>query len=265
MSFDLPYEIVNEEGKGAFLFLCEHASNRLPAEYGTLGVSDADRERHIAWDIGAGDIVRTLSQRLDCPAVLGRYSRLLIDLNRDVDDPTIIMRLSDGAIVPGNRHANQAEIDCRIAKYHAPYHGAVDELIDAKMAREGNPPILISVHSFTPTWKGEQRPWHVGVLWDRDARVPKHLLREFHLQKDIVVGDNEPYSGELAGDSLYTHGTCRGIPHALLEIRQDLIDTPEGVQEWADHLVRALRPVAIDRTIREISYQGSHADDTVGD
>ena len=222
------------------LFICDHASNALPADYGDLGLPASQFARHIAWDIGAAALTRTLTERFAAPAFLGAWSRLLIDLNRGADDPTIVMKISDGAIIPGNAGADEAETARRIARFHAPYHAALRAAIDARLAA-GVAPTLISMHSFTPRWKGRARPWSVGVLWDRDARLAAPLIEALAAEGGFEVGDNEPYHGALVGDTLWTHGTMRGLPHALIEVRQDLIDDAAGVARMADVIERAAR------------------------
>ena len=167
-------------------------------------------------------MTRSLAAALGVPALLTRYSRLLIDPNRGADDPTLIMRLSDGAVIPGNRRLDEAERERRTRLYYAPYHRAIDAVIDQCLA-SGAPPMLLSIHSFTESWKETPRPWHVGVLWDRDLRLAKPLLDGFYAEGDLIVGDNEPYSGQLEGDCLWQHATGRGLVNALIEIRQDLI------------------------------------------
>ena len=213
------------------LFVCDHASRALPAEYGDLGLSAELFATHIACDIGAATATRVLAERFQAPAVLGRWSRLLIDLNRGEDDPTLVMQLSDGTIVPGNRGAGAAELASRIARFHRPYHDAIAGEIDRQRAM-GAAPALISMHSFTPAWKGRQRPWQVGVLWDRDPRLARPLMREL-CAAGFNVGDNEPYSGALENDTLYRHGTMNGLPHALIEIRQDLIGDEPTARAFA--------------------------------
>jgi len=222
------------------VFLCDHASNAVPARYGDLGLGAEQFARHIAWDIGAGALTRALAAAFGAPAFLGRWSRLLVDLNRGAEDPTIVMRLSDGAIIPGNAGADAAEIAERIARYHRPYHRAIAAAIDASLGA-GTAPTLVSMHSFTPAWKGDPRPWHVGILWDRDPRLAVPLLEAFRAEPGLVVGDNEPYHGALEDDTMWTHGTQRGLPHALIEIRQDLIETAAGVARMTDIVGRALR------------------------
>ena len=227
------------------ILLCDHAGNAFPPGYGTLGLPPAELERHIAYDIGAAGVVRAMAARLGAPAVLSRYSRLLIDLNRGADDPTLIMRLSDGAIVPGNRRINEYEWNKRIQLYYEPYHAAIDNLI-GRTVRQGVTPVIVSIHSYTPAWKGVPRPWHAGVLWDRDDRLPARLIETLRADPSLVIGDNQPYSGQLEGDCLYRHATSRGLAHALIEIRQDLIGTVDGRQAWAERLGAVLETIWAD-------------------
>jgi predicted N-formylglutamate amidohydrolase len=224
------------------IILCDHASNALPAEYGTLGLPEDQLKRHIAYDIGVEPITRALSAALEAPAVLSRFSRLLIDPNRGRDDPTLIMRLSDGAVVPGNRRLDAAERAKRLRLYYDPYHAAISAAVDQCMAT-GVPPVLLSIHSFTESWKEFTRPWHVGILWDSDPRLAQPLLDAFYAQADLIVGDNEPYSGHLIGDCLWQHGTSRGLPNAIVEIRQDLIRDAAGQAAWTEHLIRAMQKI----------------------
>jgi len=218
-------------GSGRLLFLCDHASNALPPDMGSLGLAPALFSTHIAHDIGAAIVTRTLASAYGAPALLGAWSRLLIDLNRGADDPTIVMKLSDGSIIPGNRDAGEAELVRRIALWHAPYHAAVTRELD----RIGQGAVIISMHSFTPSWKGVPRPWEVGVLYDSDARLAAPLMAWLE-QAGFVVGDNEPYHGALDGDTLNVHGIRRGLPHVLIEIRQDLIAGDAMAQAFAARL-----------------------------
>jgi predicted N-formylglutamate amidohydrolase len=175
-----------------------------------------------------------LAKAFAAPAVLARWSRLLIDLNRGTDDPTLVMQLSDGRIIPGNRALSADEIAKRIELFHAPYHETIAAAI-ADSRANGFVPTIISIHSFTPLWKGARRPWEVGVLWDRDHRVAQPLLGSL-AQAGFVVGDNQPYSGELENDCLYVHGTMNGLPHALIEIRQDLVADVQAAELFAQRL-----------------------------
>jgi predicted N-formylglutamate amidohydrolase len=245
------------------LIVCDHASNWLPPAYGSLGLGPDQLERHIAYDIGVAGVTKNLSRLMGVPAVLACFSRLLIDPNRGFDDPTLIMQLSDGAIVPGNANIDAAEIERRKALYYQPYHDAIDATIDQAMAA-GRPPIVVSIHSFTDNWKGRNRPWQVTVLWDRDPRLPRPLLEALGQEPDIVVGENVPYSGELKGDCLYRHGTQRGLAHALIELRQDLIKESSGQQEWAERLARVLTQLLgqpnLAADLHQIQHHGSNTD-----
>jgi predicted N-formylglutamate amidohydrolase len=247
-----PFESLRpaQAAKG-LIFLCDHAANALPEAYGTLGLESASLSTHIAYDIGAGEVTRTLAGLFEAPALLARWSRLLIDLNRGQDDPTLVMKLSDGSVIPGNRNADPAEIGRRIAAYHAPYHRAIEEEIARTAA---DVPILVSIHSFTPVWKGRKRPWEVSVLWDRDGRLAIPLMEKL-AAAGLAVGDNEPYSGELENDCLSRHGTQNGLPHALIEIRQDLIADGGAAGDFAKRLypilveaLAAMGPVSVQFT-----------------
>ncbi len=238
------------------ILLCDHARNTLPPDYGTLGLPPGEFRRHIAYDIGAEAVTLGLAGRLEATALLTGFSRLLIDPNRGLDDPTLIMKLSDGAVVPGNRDIDAGERQNRIERYYLPYHTAITSEIDGLIARRIRP-ILVSVHSFTPAWKGTPRPWHAGILWDRDGRLPRLLLDGLRGNAALTIGDNEPYHGALEGDTLNTHGTKRGLAHALIEIRQDLIAEQSGVDEWVDRLALILEPVMKEPGLRrEASLAG---------
>ncbi|MCO4052523.1 MAG: N-formylglutamate amidohydrolase [Bosea sp.] len=238
-------ELVPGPDGAAALILCDHASNAMPPEFGDLGLPAAQLQRHIAYDIGAAWVTRRLAARLDCPAILSTFSRLLIDPNRGLDDPTLVMRLSDGAIVPGNARLDEAGIAARVARFYQPYDKAVGDAVSQRIAL-GRPPAIVSVHSFTPLWKGRPRPWHVGVLWDRDDRIVAPLFRALRAEADLVIGDNEPYAGWLSGDTIHRHATRHGLPSALIELRQDLIDTEAKASAWADRLAAMLAPILDD-------------------
>jgi predicted N-formylglutamate amidohydrolase len=239
------YSLLAGRADAGLVVLCDHAGNAFPPGYGTLGLPETQLTRHIAYDIGAAALARMLSQGLGVPALLTRYSRLLIDPNRGRDDPTLIMRLSDGAVIPGNRRLDDAERDKRIRLYYAPYHRAIDAVLDACLA-SGVAPTVLSIHSFTESWKTSPRPWHVGVLWDRDDRLARPLLDRFYAEGDLIVGDNQPYSGQLEGDCLWQHATRRGLVNALIEVRQDLIRDARGQRVWADRLCRIVGEILGD-------------------
>lgn len=242
-----PFEVYNQGGTSPVLLLCDHASNFVPRTLANLGLSEAELRRHIAWDIGIAEVTRILAQRLNALAVLSHFSRLIIDPNRSVEDPTLIPQLSDGVIVPGNRNLSAAQRQARFATFHQAYHGAVIGALDTIIAR-GQTPAIVSMHSFTPIIKGLERPWKIGILWNRDGRIPVPLIARLRAQ-GLTVGDNEPYSGrDNHGYTLHVHAEPRGLANALIEVRQDLIDTHHGAAEWASLLGDTLDTVLAEPT-----------------
>ena len=205
--------------------------------------------------------MRRLARLFDAPAVLTTFSRLLIDPNRGEDDPTLVMRLSDGAIIPGNAEVTADEIARRIANYWRPYREAVRQELDA-MSATGTVPAIISMHSFTHAWKGVSRPWHVTALWDSDPRLPLPFIERMRREPDLIVGDNEPYDGALEGDTMDEHCTRRGLASLLIEVRQDLIGTREIAERWADRLAGPLREVLAGEGVHDVRFFGSR---TCGD
>lgn len=231
-----PFELIPGNHDKGMVILADHAMNRLPERYARLGLPETAFSRHIAYDIGIEGLTRRLAAALAVPAVLGGFSRLLIDPNRGEDDPTLVMKISDGAIIPGNHPISDKEWNDRIEAFHRPYHRAVAETIEAVSSATGRAPLVLSLHSFTPAWKGVPRPWHASVLWDNDARAVHPLLAMLREDPHLVIGDNEPYDGALKGDTMYRHCMMTGIPHALLEVRQDLIGDDLGVSRWTERL-----------------------------
>lgn len=257
---DFPaFEVIEGRNDLGLLLLADHATNRLPPEYGDLGLDPAAFRRHIAYDIGIEPLTRLLSAMLGAPAVMSCFSRLLIDPNRGEDDPTLIMKISDGAIVPGNYPMARQEADHRLNHFHRPYHAAVSDAIAAIENATGQAPLVISLHSFTPIWKSAVRPWHAGILWDSDPRVARPLIDAIGALPGIVCGDNEPYDGALRGDTMYRHCMIRGIPHALIEIRQDLIAEEEGVAQWAARLVPILERLNADAGLHKYEVHPSRS------
>jgi predicted N-formylglutamate amidohydrolase len=257
-----PVELIDGDHRKGLIILCDHAANTLPPQYSTLGLGPDQLERHIAYDIGARGVATGIAHRLGVPAVLSTFSRLLVDPNRGEDDPTVIMKIADGAMVSGNRDITPAEIERRLTRYYRPYHQAVTAAID-KVFSTGIVPAIFSVHSFTPAWRGRRRPWQVALLWDRDPRFVHALMGELRSDGDMVVGDNEPYDGALKRDTLYRHGTARGLAHALIEIRQDLIADQRGISEWADRLAPMLSRINGVAHLHEISHFGSRTGEVV--
>ena len=233
-----PCFIEGENRTGRWVVTCDHAANRVPETVagGDLGLPSDDMDRHIAYDIGAAGVSRALGAALDSPVILSNFSRLVIDPNRGEDDPTLVMKIYDGSIIPANRHADAAEVERRLALFHRPYHDALAGLLARRAA-----PVIVSIHSFTPQLRGRApRPWHVGVLYAADRRLADPLLAELHAAGDICVGDNEPYSGHLPGDALDRHALGPGRPHVLIELRNDLIASAEQQRHWGQRLAPML-------------------------
>ncbi|TPL35765.1 N-formylglutamate amidohydrolase [Mesorhizobium sp. B2-4-5] len=252
-----PFDVVEGDRKRGMVLLADHARRDLPEDYGSLGLPAAAFDRHIAYDIGVEAVTRELAALLDVPAVLANFSRLLIDPNRGEDDPTLIRQLYDGTVVTGNYPLAPEERERRLDRFYRPYHDAVGAMIASVAQASGKAPFIFSVHSFTPVMQGRQRPWHVGVLWDRDDRVARPLIDMLAADKNLVVGDNEPYDGALRGDTMFRHAIVNGYAHALIEIRQDLIATGGDALSWAERLTPIVD--AIDRRpdIHQVKMFGS--------
>jgi predicted N-formylglutamate amidohydrolase len=246
-----PFETVNADGRAPVLLVCDHASRRVPKALGDLGLPPTAFDRHIAWDIGAAEVARLLAESFDAPLVMSGYSRLVLDPNRATDNPTSIPAVSDGQRVPANEGLAEPERARRIKALFEPYHGVVAAALDA-FRRRRVVPAVVSVHSCTPVFQGFARPWHVGVLWNRDGRLARPLIERLAAMKGIVVGDNQPYSGQGGeGYTMKRHAEAAGLPHVTLEIRQDLIDTRRGVRKWAKVVATALGPLLADPALRK--------------
>jgi predicted N-formylglutamate amidohydrolase len=239
--------MVNQAGASPVVLLCEHAANHIPARYGRLGLTDADLRRHIAYDIGAAEVARELSRRLDAVLVLSGYSRLLIDCNRPLAASSSIPERSEATDIPGNIGIDGAERACRDALFFAPFRERVAAMLDARL-REGRPTLLIGMHSFTPVYLGMRRVWHAGFLYLRAARLGRALIEALRAaDASLVVGDNEPYQVTFEGDFTVPYqGDARGIPTALIEVRQDLIGDAAGQAVWGERLAGVLASVAVD-------------------
>jgi predicted N-formylglutamate amidohydrolase len=231
--------VENADGAGAYVILCDHASNRFPPEFGDLGLAPADREAHIAWDPGALGVARHLSALLDAPLVYPTVSRLVVDCNRALDAPGLIAAVSETTLVPGNAGVTEAERRRRIAAVHAPYHAAIDALVGKRLGA-GRETALVAVHTFTPVYHGVARPWQVGVLSDRDRRLADRLVARLSAE-GLAVGVNEPYS---PADGVYytlsRHAESRGLACVMIEIRNDLLDAAAEERAWAARLATAL-------------------------
>ena len=216
-----------EDSESNFFIICDHASNNIPYSYDNLGLNEDILKTHIAYDVGAKEVAVHLSNILDCPLVMSDFSRLLIDPNRGIDDPTLIMKISDDNIIKGNQNIDNFkesnERNKRLRNYYNIYHNKISELIKLRISNKKYPAI-ISIHSFTPLWKNKKRNIDIGILWDNDYRLPKIFFEYFKKNsKDLIIGDNKPYSGRLKNDSIYKHATMNGLANILVEVRQDLI------------------------------------------
>jgi predicted N-formylglutamate amidohydrolase len=221
------------DGASPFLFTCDHYGRLVPCALGDLGVSKSEWERHIAWDIGAAAISEILARRFNAPAILSTVTRLLIDCNRQFEDPNLTPATSDGTEIPANRGLTDAERETRWRRYHQPYHAAIAQAIDRKLA-SGRSPVVLSIHSMTATLRGIARPWQIAVCWDMDQRLSAPMLEALRTRAGIVVGDNEPYNLDPSEDySVPIHANSRGLEHLQIEFRQDEVADAGGQQRWA--------------------------------
>ena len=246
------FEVLNPDGAAPFVFLCDHASNRVPRALENLGLPPAELERHIAWDIGAGAITRRLAAHFDAPAVLAGYSRLVIDCNRRLEDEQSILPVSDGTAIPGNRGLTERHAAARAAACFEPYHRACAAVLDGVEARGEVPPVVM-MHTFTPDLNGTSRPWHAGVLWDGDdGRMAVPLLHALRARNGLHVGDNEPYSGASPhGYTMPAHAARHGRANVQIEVRQDLVAGEPGIERWSAILIEALTAVLADPALYE--------------
>ena len=246
-----PFELLNPDGAAPVVFLCDHASNRVPRALDNLGLPPEALERHIAWDIGAAALTRRLSAHFDAPAVLAGYSRLVIDCNRRIEDEQSILSLSDGTMVPGNLGLTDEDAATRAEACFEPYHRACAAVIDGVEARGKVPPVVI-VHSFTPEMNGTRRPWHAGILWHEDGRMALPLLRALRTRDGLVIGDNEPYSGASpVGYTMPEHAARHGRANVQIEVRQDLVADAAGIERWSAILIEALGEVLAGPSLYE--------------
>ncbi len=238
-----PIHILGEERASRWLVICDHATNRVPdwVAGGDLGLTAEDMARHIAYDVGASGVAIRLAEKLGAPAVLSNFSRLVIDPNRGEDDPTLIMRLYDGTIIPANRRLDCGDVEERLARCYRPYHDAV-----IRMAARREDMVIVSIHSFTPQFRGRPpRPWHTGLLFANDERLSRPLIMLLQQEPGVVVGANQPYSGHLKGDTIDRHAIATRRQNTLIEIRNDLIGDDAGQTEWADRFAQLL-PKALE-------------------
>jgi predicted N-formylglutamate amidohydrolase len=233
------FQIHGADRPGQWLITCDHATNRVPlwVNDGNLGIALEDMARHIAFDPGAAGVTLALAQALNTPAILSDFSRLVIDANRAEDDPTLVMRLYDGTIIPANRAITPQQIEERLNRLHRPYHAALEQMADGRT--------LIAIHSFTPCLRARApRPWHIGILHSHlDSGFSRALIARLRQEPDLIVGDNEPYNGHLPGDSIDRHALAKGRQNTLIELRNDLIQTAEQQAVWAERLAGMLSDI----------------------
>lgn len=225
-------EILNGDVTAALIILCEHASNHIPEGYQQLGLADEDLQKHIAWDIGAAAVTRKMCEMMGVPAVLGTASRLLIDPNREPDHATLVPAISDGIVIPANVDLPASAIRARRDCFYDPFHKAADKLISRHL-EEGVMPLVVGMHSFTPTYDGVARPWQAGFLWNKDPRLAQAMIGLLERETDLTIGDNQPYSGQDLYYTMERHGAARGLPQTTIEIRQDLLADGNMTLQWA--------------------------------
>lgn len=225
-------------GRGPILLLCDHASNFIPEAFGSLGLDQESLEDHIAWDVGAAGVTRNLSDLLDCPAILTTASRLLIDCNRDPADWDSIVEVGERTPVPGNVGLSETERAARVAAYHTPYHKCIDE---ARIAGVARIKAMVAIHSFVPVFHGKQRPWHIGLIHNRDHRLAESLALQLRTDRGLMIGDNEPYGpSDRVYHTLARHAEAEGLPSLMIELRNDLIGSDTGQSDWAQRLAPML-------------------------
>jgi predicted N-formylglutamate amidohydrolase len=248
-----PYSIYNPGGTAPILLVCDHASREFPAAMQQLGVADWVLDQHVACDIGAGMVTRHLADRLNAPAVLAGYSRLIVDLNRKLHDASAFIKVSDGIAIPGNLDIGDDEREQRIQSFFNPYHDAITDQLENFKAR-GVVPAFLSIHTCTPVFNNVVRHCQIGVMWDCDPRIPVSLMEKLSKHPDLRVGDNEPYSGRHPNDyTIDFHAEAAGIPSVGIEVRQDLVSTSEGAARWAKVLAEAFEDVLQDTSIHAIA------------
>lgn len=250
-----PFEIVNPQGRAPCLIVCDHASPVIPGALGDMGLSGEHLREHIAWDIGAATIARRLAKRLDAPGVLAGFSRLVVDCNRYLDDPAIMVETSDTIAVPANRGLDDSARAERVAELYRPYHNAIEDALEA-FEEAGTVPFFISVHTMTHRMRGrESRLEEFTLCWKLDDRVARPLLARLAGRDDIVFGDNVPYGLEPEEDyTVPEHAMKRGLPHLQFEVRQDLVGDEKGAHRWADLIYDLVADLALSPDLRRIEH-----------
>lgn len=244
------FQCLQHELNSPIVFCCDHASKRIPESLDNLGLDEEYLSSHIAWDIGAAELTKRIAKHFSATALLNNYSRLVVDCNRYLSDPTAFSQVSDCITIPGNQNLHELDKANRVEAIYYRYHRAIRTELESRTSTEQTP-ILISIHSFTPQLRGqEKRDLHAGVLWDKDGRIPLALLDALREGSNLTIGDNEPYSGRSIADyTIDHHAEAKGIAHTSLEIRQDLLSTESGLQEWTQRLCNAFEKVFQNKNI----------------
>jgi predicted N-formylglutamate amidohydrolase len=241
-----PFISYNDHGKSPVLLVADHASPFFPAAMNQLGLADWVLERHVAWDIGSDQLAQFLADELDAQAVLAGFSRLIVDPNRKLEDPSAFVEISDGIAIPGNIGLDDEQKALRVQSFFKPYHDQITSSLN-RFSENGIVPAMIAVHTCSPVFDRVVRPWHIGIMWDKDPRIPVPLIRRFDRMDGICIGDNEPYSGRHPHDfTIDYHAEPAGLPHVGIEVRQDLVKDAEGARKWAGILAEALGEILSD-------------------
>jgi predicted N-formylglutamate amidohydrolase len=239
-----PFEVINHDGSAPLLIACDHAANRIPVSLCGLGLAREHLEKHIAYDIGAKQVSTRLAEMFDAPLLSAAYSRLVIDLNRHLDDASLVVDNSDNVVIPGNQGLSDVDMTRRIDQFFHPYHNQYAEMA-GRLAQSHPRSLILSVHSFTPTYEGRSRPWHYGVLWEEShCDVARAVMSNFAKIDDLVVGDNKPYhASDPQGYAQVIHAAQKGLKMILIEIRQDLVTDPQGQAQTAETIFKVVSPL----------------------
>jgi predicted N-formylglutamate amidohydrolase len=249
-----PYEIINKDGKAKCLVICDHSGIKVPKKLDNLGLTEDSFKEHFAQDIGSRSISMQLSQTLDAPCILANFSRLVIDLNRRVDHPTAFVASTEKGPVPGNTAMSDEQRRQRIEEIYIPYHNAVEGLVKS-FTEKGVIPAVISIHTFTPVFYKQSRPWEIGLLWVQDPRLPVPIM-DYFKNKGFTVGDNEPYDARiLRGTTINRHADANGLPNALFEIRNDLVSDEQGCKKWAGLISDCMAGILEEGSVHRV-YDG---------
>jgi len=244
-----PFMTYNDHGKACVLLVADHASPYFPADMNQLGLADWVLEQHVCCDLGSDMLARFLADNLDAQAVLAGFSRLIIDPNRQLDDPSACPEVSDGIAIPGNIGLDAESKAQRVQSFFKPYHDAISARLEALEQRD-LVPAMISIHTCTPVFDRIVRPWHIGIMWDKDSRISSPLIKHFNQLDEICIGDNEPYSGRHPHDfTIDYHAEPAGLPHVGIEVRQDLVMDSEGARKWAGILADGLKNILADESL----------------